>query len=51
MTPDIAGNSAADIDMPNRLTGSVYSSWAFAKPVTAPVGSRLASSASTYALT
>ncbi len=36
--------------MPNRLTGSVYRSCAFVRPVTAPVGSRLASSVSMYAL-
>ena len=46
-TPDIAGSSAAATDMPNRLTGSVYRSCAFSRPVTAPVGSRLASTAST----
>jgi hypothetical protein len=39
---DIAGSSAADTDMPNRLTGSVYSVEAFESPVTAPVPSRLA---------
>ena len=40
-SPDISGSSAADTDIPNRLTGNVYSSWALAKPVTAPVGNRL----------
>jgi hypothetical protein len=38
----MAGSSAAATDIPNTLTGSVYRSCAFAKPVTAPVGSRLA---------
>ena len=47
---DSAGSSAADTDMPNRLIGSVYRSCAFISPATAPVGSRLASRVSTYAL-
>ena len=46
----IAGSSAAATDMPNRLTGSVYSNCAFAMPVTAPVGSRLAMRVSMKAL-
>ena len=50
-TPDMAGSSAADTDMPNKLTGSRYSSCAFNRPATAPVGSRLASRVSMYALT
>ena len=48
--PDIAGSSAAATDMPNRLTGSVYRSCAFASAVSAPVGRKLAMIASMYAL-
>ena len=40
--PAIAGSSAAETDIPNRLTGSVYNNVAFDNPVTAPVGSQLA---------
>ena len=47
----MAGSSAADTDMPKRLTGSVYRSVAFDNPATAPVGSQLAISVSMYALT
>ena len=36
MAPDIAGNSAAETETPKRLTGSVYRTWAFMRPVTAP---------------
>src|SRR5262249_45573205 len=49
-SPDISGSSAADTDIPNRLTGNVDNSWALAKPVTAPVGNRVASMVSMYAL-
>jgi hypothetical protein len=48
--PDRTGSSAAETDMPKILIGSVYRSWAFISPATAPVGSRLASNVSTYAL-
>src|SRR6266699_3034798 len=50
VSPDISGSSAADTDIPKRLTGSVYNSWALANPVTAPVGNSVASIVSMYAL-
>ena len=46
----MAGSSAADTDMPNSETGSVYSVCAYASAATAPVGSQLASNASMNAL-
>src|SRR6185369_13252055 len=50
-TPDIVGSSAAATDIPNSLTGSVYKREAFCRPVTAPVGRKLARIWSIYALT
>src|SRR6266567_2660632 len=50
VSPDISGSSAADTDIPKRLTGSVYNSWALANPVTAPVDNSVARIVSMYAL-
>jgi hypothetical protein len=43
----MAGSSAAATDMPKRLTGSVYKTWAYEIAATAPVGRRLAITVST----
>src|SRR6266540_2013293 len=50
MARDMAGSSAAEIDMPKRLTGRVYRLWAYVSALTAPVGRKLANMASTKAL-
>ena len=47
---DMAGNSAAEIAMPNKLTGNEFKVCAYARADTAPVGKKLASNESTYAL-
>ncbi len=44
--PDIAGNSAADTAIPNKLTGSSVSVVAFDSALTAPLGNQVASSVS-----
>ncbi len=47
---DMAGNSAAEIAMPNKLTGNEFKVCAYPRAETAPVGRKLASTESTYAL-
>ena len=47
---DMAGSSAADTAMPNRLTGSMLMDCALVSPATAPSPSLLASNWSTYPL-
>ena len=43
----MAGSSAAETAMPNRLTGSILRVWALVSPVTGPSPKRLARTVST----
>jgi hypothetical protein len=46
----MVGSAAEEIEIPKRLTGSVYRSCVLVRPVTAPVGSQLAMTVSIYAV-